>query len=130
MLLALLIGDPALAEERATIPAAFHGDWAIEGQSCAPGPADTNNMRITAHSIFSFETRFDVRHVNRINATEISVEGQMSTGNAVFGMMERLKIRGPRRLAIVDTNGQNVELYVLCRVLRPGTRTKRSKVGG
>ena len=116
ILLALALALPTIASagERTTIPARYHGDWASSPERCAPGPADNENIRITARVIWEFETRWDVRSITRVRKDEIIVGGRVTHGEATYDNAMRLGlIEGGARLAVGE--GEDFGVYVRCK---------------
>ena len=112
----LALGSPALASAgaRDTIPARYHGDWASAAERCAPGPADNENIRISARVIWEFETRWDVRSITRVGKDEIIVGGKVTHGEASYDNAKRLGLlRGGEELGIGE--GEDFGVYVRCK---------------
>ena len=109
---------PALALASAagpsTIPAGYHGDWASAAERCAPGPADNENIRITARRIQEFELRMDVRSVSATSKEAIIASGRITHGDAVYDNAMRLQLHdGGKVLGVGE--GEDHGLYVRCK---------------
>jgi hypothetical protein len=114
--LLLLVAMPTLvsASKDGTILARFHGDWAIGAERCAPGPADNNNIRITARRIQEFELRMDVRSVSATGEDAIIASGRITHGDAVYDNAMRLQLHdGGKVLGVGE--GEDHGLYVRCK---------------
>ena len=89
-------------------------DWASAAERCAPGPADNENIRITARVIWEFETRWDVRSITRIGKDEIIVGGRVTHGDATYDNGMRLGlVNGGKELAVGE--GEDFGIYVRCK---------------
>ena len=74
--------------KRKAIPAAFHGDWALETRECAVGPADSGNLRMTARKVILFEMIGKVMHVTVVDPQTIWVKSRITHGNAAYNSVE------------------------------------------
>jgi hypothetical protein len=118
LIIGALLTTPAAAQERRTIPPAYQGDWALSAAQCAPGPADSGNMRITRRTIRTFESRIDVRRVRTVGTSSIEVTSRVHHGGGVYGDQARLTLvnsdaHGDLVLGIGD--GEEQVFYVRCR---------------
>jgi hypothetical protein len=97
----------------ATIPQAYRGDWALSAAQCAPGPADAGNLRVGRRTIWSFESRIDVRRVRNVAPNSIEVASRVHHGDAEFGDLSRMTLlNNGARLAVGD--GEDRQFYVRC----------------
>ncbi len=109
----LMFTAPATAYEWRTIPPAYRGDWAISASQCAPGPADSGNIRIGRRTIRTFESRIDVQRVRPVGTSTIEFTSRVYHGSAIYGDQSRLTLMdGITRLGIGSE--ENQELYVRC----------------
>jgi hypothetical protein len=124
MLLALALSTAAtvagisLPWEQRTIPRPYRGDWALTPGQCAPGPADSGNIRVTARTIRTFESRIDIIRVVSIGTSSIGFATRVSHSGAVYGDHSRLTllnnaISGDLDLGVGD--GEDQDIYVRCR---------------
>jgi hypothetical protein len=118
LLAAASLAAPANAREQRTIPPAYRGDWALSLSQCAPGPADGGNMRITARTIWTFESRIDVRRVRIVGTSSIDFSSRVHHGAAVYGDHSRLTlmnsiVSGDLALGVGD--GEDQQIYERCR---------------
>jgi hypothetical protein len=107
----LLSGTSAAAKPAAnkTIPVAFLGDWALEGSVCAPGPADSGNMRITAKQITNFESVGQVIRVKKLDPHTIRVESRITHGGGDFGSIDMMTLSTNKaRLTIGEMSDMSV----------------------
>ncbi len=113
LLLGGLLSSPALAQDQRSIPGPFRGDWSLRAANCAPGPVDGGNIRIGRRTIWTFETRTDVRRVRIIAPNSIEYSGRGHNGGPTYGDHSRLTLLDSgARLAIGD--GEDREFYVRC----------------
>ena len=113
--IAVCVAALASAGGRTTIPAGYHGDWASSAERCAPGPADNDNIRISARVIWEFEMRWDVRSITRIKKDEIVVGGRVTHGEATYDNGMRLGLlKGGKELAVGE--GEDFGVYVRCKL--------------
>jgi hypothetical protein len=113
-LLALAMPALASANERSTIPARYYGDWSIAAERCAPGPADSGNIRIGARIIQEFESRMDVRSVFATPNGSIVANGRLTHGEAVYDTAMRLQLlAGGKALGVGE--GEEFGRYVRCK---------------
>jgi hypothetical protein len=117
MLLAATLAAPANAREQRTIPPAYRGDWALTRAQCAPGPADSGNIRVTARTIRTFESRIDVRRVRIVGTSSIDFASRVQHGDATYGDQSRLtlisnSVDGRMQLGIGD--GEDQQIYTWC----------------
>ncbi len=105
--------DGAQVKEQRTIPKLYRGDWALSVQKCAPGPADSGNLRIASRTILSFESRINVKRVRINEQDSIDFTSTVHHGGGVFGDQSRLTLLdGGTRLAVGD--GEEREFYNRC----------------
>lgn len=104
LLATALLTTPTIAQERRTIPRAFHGDWALSIEQCAPGPEDAGNMRITARQMQTFESRLDIQNVSILAPDRIEYRARVHHGDATYGDRARLTLTdGGRGLQVGDS---------------------------
>ncbi len=108
---------PANTREQRTIPLAYRGDWSLTLTQCAPGPADGGNLRITARTIRTFESRIDVLRVRTVGTSSIDFATRVHHGGAVYGDQSRLTLisnstSGRMLLGVGD--GEDQQIYVRC----------------
>jgi hypothetical protein len=108
-----MIGILIIAGAAAMMPPAFRGDWALETGSCAPGPADSGNMRIAARKIVNFESQGSVVRVKTLDPRTIRLESRVTHGGGTFGSVEMLSLSADgRRLTIGEHS--DVSTYKRC----------------
>jgi hypothetical protein len=108
----LFAAAPAVTAGPLAVP--YHGDWVIEGQRCAPGPTDNNNIRIGARRIQEFEMHMDVSAVTPVRKGEIIAGGRITHGDATYENGMRLGlVDGGKKLAIGE--GEDFAIYVRCK---------------
>jgi hypothetical protein len=117
LLTAAALAAPAMSREQQTIPRAYRGDWALSLQQCAPGPADSGNLRIGARTIWTFESRIDVRRVRIVGTSSIDFASQVHHSGAIYGDHSRLtlisnSVEGRMQLGVGD--GEDQQIYVRC----------------
>ena len=117
ILFGAILAAPANSREQRMIPPAYRGDWALSIERCAIGPADSGNLRITARTIRTFESRIDVLRVRTVGTSSIDFATRVHHGGAVYGDQSRLTLisnstSGRMMLGIGD--GEDQELYVRC----------------
>jgi hypothetical protein len=72
------------AAQRKKIPAAFNGDWVLEGSNCAVGPSDSGNMRITARKVIQFEILGKVTGVKVFDPQTVWVTSRITHNNTAY----------------------------------------------
>ncbi len=114
--IALLASGAAIAAKPValkTIPVVFRGDWAKTAAQCAPGPADSNTIRISARNSQSFESTGKVMTVKTIDAQQIIVDFRVTHSDASFGAQLNMKLSTDKKmLTIFDT--MTSDSYVRC----------------
>ena len=118
LLLAASLSAPAMSREQRTIPPAYRGDWALSLSQCAPGPADGGNMRISARTIRTFESRIDVVRVRIVGTSSVDFSARVHHGAAIYGDHARLTlmnsiVSGDLALGVGD--GEDQQIYERCR---------------
>jgi hypothetical protein len=111
----LLFSASAIAKPvpKTSIPAAFHGDWALEGSICVPGPADSGNMRITKRTIDTFESSGVVTHVEKFDSRTIRVDTRITHNAGTFGNSSMMTVSTDNmRLTIGEMS--DMSLYKRC----------------
>jgi hypothetical protein len=107
----LLCSAPMAAKPvtAANIPLAFHGDWALEDSLCAPGPADSGNMRITKRTIDTFESSGVVIHVEKFDPRTIRVDTRITHNAGTFGNSSMMTVSTDNmRLTIGEMSDMSV----------------------
>jgi hypothetical protein len=114
--LALLASTTAVAAKPAKstrVPAAFQGDWALDARTCAPGPVDSGNMRITARTIINFESRAKVERVMILDPQTIRVESRVTHSNVTFGSLEMMSLSTDKKRLTIGEHS-DVSVYIRC----------------
>ena len=102
------------SESPPVLAAAMQGDWALVGRTCAPGPSDSGNVRITPSSIVEFELVATVTAISPLPDNVISVALQVDSGTAQFPATQTLSLSDDgERLLVGAPNDQSI--YRRCR---------------
>jgi hypothetical protein len=86
---------------RNSIPVAFHGDWALKTNECAPGPADAGNMRIKTRQVVNFESLGKVSRVEILDKNTIRLYTRVVHNGGTFGSLEMISL---------SNNGQHLRI--------------------
>ncbi len=112
-LLASVAAGAAKPVKSTRVPAAFHGDWALEAGNCAPGPVDSGNMRITARTIINFESKGKVERVMILDPQTIRVESRVTHSNVTFGSLEMMSLSTDNKRLIIGEHSDTT-IYIRC----------------
>ena len=102
--LALLAAGTSIAAKpvkRASIPAAFQGDWARDTRDCAVGPSDSGNIRISARKIWQFESVASIVRVEIIDPQRVRIESRIAHNGGTFGSLNMMLLSNDRQLLTV-----------------------------
>jgi hypothetical protein len=116
LFLLALCSTPVAAKpaQNRNIPPAFHGDWALEDSTCAPGPADNGNMRITKRAIDNFESTGVVTNVKIFDPRTIRVTIRITHNSGTFGSTNMMTVSTDNaRLTIGEMSDMSV--YKRCK---------------
>jgi hypothetical protein len=75
-----------------TIPVAFRGNWALESRACAPGPADSGNMRITADHLYNFESEGRFVRIQVLDPRTVRVESRFTHNGGTYGNTDMMTL--------------------------------------
>jgi hypothetical protein len=82
---------------RKTLPADFHGHWALEGRECAAG--DSGNWQVSARAIVDFESTSQVVRVEVLDRRTVRVEVRLRPNGTWFSSLFMM---------VLSTDGQQL----------------------
>ncbi len=107
--LAITTAAPARSVLSHMVPTAFQGNWALVSRDCAPGPADSGNMRIAGSHIANFESRAKVSRVEMVDPHTIRLHSRVTHNGGTFGSIEMLSLsRDGKSLTIGEMSDRSI----------------------
>jgi len=110
-----MIGALILASAASVMPPVFHGHWALESRACAPGPADSGNMHITARKIVNFESVGNIVRVTKLDPQTIRVESRVAHGGGRAGSVEMMVLSNDRQRLTIGEHS-DLSAYKRCKI--------------
>jgi hypothetical protein len=103
----------ASAANKAAMPKAFQGNWALEQSQCAPGPADSGNMRIQARMIVNFESVAQIVGVKHFGPQTVRVNSRVTHGGGTFGSLEMMSLSSDKQRLTIGEHS-DISVYKRC----------------
>jgi hypothetical protein len=103
----------ASAANKAVMPKAFQGDWALEQSQCAIGPADSGNMRITARTLVNFESVAKIDGVKHFGPQTVRVSSRVTHNGGTFGSIEMMSLSTDKQRLTIGEHS-DISVYKRC----------------